>query len=601
MNEKTTSIWKKSWKLPGLVVMWVALMVITVLIFTAIACIVGSPFNRIWGLPGVVAVGCIVATAVLCFCLFFQWVCCWKNFRRFLFGSACFATLVALFYAVEDWRGWRAWTQFKQEQDAKGIHFDMASVAPASVPDDQNFAMTPIAYSSYGNMLTRDGKEIPYGQRDTNFVNRMSIHTTSSWWNDPSEPTNGIGNWPIAMPVDLAAWQSYYRALATKTNDFPVPAQPQSPAADVLFALKKYDGAIEELRTASRLPSSRFPLTYDKESPAAILLPPLASLKSCSLVLQLRSLAELHLGETDKALDDVQLGLQLADKIKTEPFLISHLVRIAMVQIMLQPVWEGLANHKWSDAQLAALDTELSNFNFPADFQRGLLGELAGQNGECDRLRRHPQDLEGLDGDWAGDDSEGVQSPNLPGAPLAYLIPGGWFYQNQYHSARTMLQYFVPAADAEHRTISPEKIKTADMAIKADSQSSSLFTVLERMTLRGLKTAARKFAFGQASVDLARTAIALERYRLAHGNFPESLDALVPEFVVQTPHDVIGGQPLKYHLTVDGRFVLYSIGWNETDDGGQIAFRPSANRYEEGATRYQDITQGDWVWRYPQK
>jgi hypothetical protein len=62
-------------------------------------------------------------------------------------------------------------------------------------------------------------------------------------------------------------------------------------------------------------------------------------------VLDLCSRAELQNGQPDKALDDVQLALQLAGKVRIEPLLISHLVRIAMVQLMLQPVWEGLAQY----------------------------------------------------------------------------------------------------------------------------------------------------------------------------------------------------------------------------------------------------------------
>src|SRR5208283_817369 len=121
---------------------------------------------------------------------------------------------------------------------------------------------------------------------------------------------------------------------------------------------------IEELRAASQLPYSRFPVNYDSESPWAILLPHLAPLKSCAQVLQLRSVSELQNGQPDKALDDVRLVLQLTDKVRTEPILISHLVRLAMVQLMLQPVWEGLAEHEWSDAQLVALDAELAKLDF---------------------------------------------------------------------------------------------------------------------------------------------------------------------------------------------------------------------------------------------
>ena len=70
-------------------------------------------------------------------------------------------------------------------------------------------------------------------------------------------------------------------------------------------------------------------------------------------MLQLRAIAELQNGESEKALNDVKLSLRLADSVHTEPFLISHLVRIAILQMTLQPVYEGLAEHKWSDEQLA--------------------------------------------------------------------------------------------------------------------------------------------------------------------------------------------------------------------------------------------------------
>jgi hypothetical protein len=99
-------------------------------------------------------------------------------------------------------------------------------------------------------------------------------------------------------------------------------------------------------------------------------------------------------------------------------------------------------------------------------------------------------------------------------------------------------------------------------------------------------------------VDLARTAIALERYRFARGEYPESLDALSPQFITKLPHDVINGQPLYYRRdpaspgsgAAGGQFVLYSVGWNETDDGGQVGLTKNGN---------VDVKTGDWVWRYP--
>ena len=85
--------------------------------------------------------------------------------------------------------------------------------------------------------------------------------------------------------------------------------------------------------------------------------------------------------------------LQLADKVRTEPLLISHLVRIAMVQLMLQPVWEGLAEHKWSDAQLAALEAELAKLDFPAAWRLSMKSELGAQADELNLLRRHREQI----------------------------------------------------------------------------------------------------------------------------------------------------------------------------------------------------------------
>jgi hypothetical protein len=104
----------------------------------------------------------------------------------------------------------------------------------------------------------------------------------------------------------------------------------------------------------------------------------------------------------------------------------------------------------------------------------------------------------------------------------------------------------------------------------------------------------KKFAYAQSATDMARVAVALERYRLAHGEYPKTLDALAPQFIEKLPHDIIGGQPLNYRRADDGQFVLYSVGWNETDDGGTVALK-------KGSPPTVNIDEGDWVWRYPEK
>jgi len=332
------------------------------------------------------------------------------------------------------------------------------------------------------------------------------------------------------------------------------------------------------------LPYARYPLNYASENPSAILLPHLASLKGCASVLRVRSIAELQNGQSDKALADVKLALQLTDKIRSEPLLISHLVRIAMLRIILQPVWEGLARHQWSDAQLAELDRELAGLDFLSDYKLAMRGELVlFQGGIIDYLRRHPEELPNLSG-------ERHSPPPVPIRILCHLIPSGWFYQNQFRCARSLVEQSLPMVDLERRVISPAATRRAGATFDLEFRHASPYNFLERMLLPGLGAALRKFAYGQESVDLARVAIALERYRLAHGAYPESPDALAPQFIEKVPHDVINGQPLHYRRADDGQFVLYSVGWNETDDDGEAGL---------GKNGAPDISTGDWVWQYP--
>jgi hypothetical protein len=107
-----------------------------------------------------------------------------------------------------------------------------------------------------------------------------------------------------------------------------------------------------------------------------------------------------------------------------------------------------------------------------------------------------------------------------------------------------------------------------------------------------LGAAGRKVAQAEVAARLALTGMGLDRFRLAHGRLPSTLDELVPRYLNSVPADPCGDQRLRYRVTGDGKFVLYSVGWNEKDDGGVIA------RKEQQKDRQLDVTEGDWVWTY---
>ena len=608
MNDKSKSFWKKPWKSPAKFIAWF-------LVFTCMAAIIAlailylstAPAGSAGSAKITVLVSIVLGLAVIgSIVLFIRCMGSWRNFRRLLFGGACFATLIALFYAEEDWRGKHDWGKFKHEREAKGEKFDPASVIPPAVPDDQNFAMAPIWIESLEARLGPERAHLGYGYKfpdngRTNYTDRLVLDV---WRNNDWGDSHTNGDWAKETFTDLRLWQAYYRAPAATnqnspmaTNEFPVAPQPQSSAEDVLLALSKYDPAIEELSQASRLPYSRFPIQYDAEDPFSIMLAHLAALKRGGQVLELRAVAYLQNAQTEKAFGDVKLALRLTDSVRTEPIMISHLVRIAMLQITLQPVWEGLAEHRWSDEQLVALDAELAKLDFLADYGLSQRGELAFFPKALE-YRRHTRSPESIFYFSEYDNSQ----KHPPGVELAVFVfrhcPGGWFYQNQLSYYRFTVQNYLPMLDASRQLAPPAAAKRANEAQLKEAAHPNPYNFIANRFLSPpppfdyivhSKLAAR-FACAQSSVDLARTAIALERYRRAHGGYPESLDALAPQFIEILPHDVINGQPLHYRRTGDGQFLLYSVGWNETDDGGEVGLTKSG---------VVDRDTGDWVWRYP--
>ena len=491
----------------------------------------------------------------------------WQILRRILISLAIFATLIAAFYAEEDWRGKHAWENYKRVWEAKGEKFDWQAFVPPPVPDDQNFFTAPI----FTNML--GGKIV---------MNPWHSDGSPNFWPE-NDRVGYLGGEGKARITDLKTFQASYRnpTNASLAKEFPIAPQPQTPAADVLFALGKFDSAIEELRQASQRPYANVPIPYEEglSASASTLLPYLATLKRCTQTLQLRAVAELADGQSAKALDDVKLLLYLNNSLRNSPFLISHLVRIAIVAIDLQPIWEGLAEHKWSDEQLVALDAELGKLDFLADYEFVMRGEPAFAIASLENQRRTREII------------SRQENGDLVTNKLTFM-PDAYFYQNELTFARVQQQWLLPLIDTNSRIVSPAALRRANDAVRAEMKHYSPYKVQALMVFPAISSTVRKSAAIQVSIDLARVACALERYRLANAEYPETLDVLSPKFIENVPHDIINGQPLHYRRTADGQFVLYSVGWNETDDGGQVALK------ENGAV---DPEKGDWVWRYPMK
>ena len=91
--------------------------------------------------------------------------------------------------------------------------------------------------------------------------------------------------------------------------------------------------------------------------------------------------------------------------------------------------------------------------------------------------------------------------------------------------------------------------------------------ILTRLLLPALDAAIRKDANYLVQLQVARAALAIERFRLAHSQLPTTLDELIPAYLPVVPEDPFASQPLHYIARKQG-FTIYSVGTDREDNSG---------------------------------
>lgn len=510
-----------------------------------------------------------------------------KFARISLYCAGGLALLVAFFYAEEDLRGWLTWKTYRNELEAKGIKLDFKDFVPKTVADEENFAATPLITSFFAN----GNAPVPWSG---NYLKAMEKVTSLQQKNEKSK--KGVRNF-----VDLTAWETAFDITqpakpaweqAFEKNNTPRDPRAKS-ALSVLEGLRLDEPVVTELREASKRPYARYPVVYNLDNPAMILLPHLAKLKAVIQHLQLRACSELAAGQNDKALDDVKLMFYVSDSLKSEPFLISYLVRIACMQLTLQPVWEGLAEHRWSDAQIQQLQSQLEQYDFAADLKLPMDFEQASGLVFVEILKKQGlgEFQKIISGDQPRSQGELLLTQLFNLAVMA--VPRGWYYMEQVNFCKLQQEQIgiIFSGIKKDPLSSRNKIKTPELNRFHSYNTFERIAhhcVISSVLMPTLENLSIKPASAQTAVNEAALACALERYRLANGKFPENLESLASNYISQLPNDVVTGEPYKYR-PLESSFLLYSIGWNKRDDGGvpgKILF---------------DAKQGDWIWQYPEK
>jgi hypothetical protein len=258
------------------------------------------------------------------------------------------------------------------------------------------------------------------------------------------------------------------------------------------------------------------------------------------------------------------------------------MINVAVSGLYVDTIAYGFQKNAWQEPQLAALQKQLAEINLIPLVLESLQEEPALTCRDAEIL---PLPKMASYGRFDAEKWPDKVFDWLYG----WLWPRGWTYQNMVNVAE-LDQNWLAGFDRAHEVVAP---RTTDNGLRNVSNfldTKSPFRILASIAVPNFLKAIQTTAHNQTIVNEAQIVCALERYKLANGYYPETLDALAPQFIEKIPHDIIGGQPLHYRRTDDGKFLLYSVGWNETDDGGQ-----EISTQTKGGSI--DYTKGDWVWK----
>ena len=481
-----------------------------------------------------------------------------KWFKVLLFSAVVLVTLGALVLVVESWRAEKDWKQMQQEIAERGEPLTWQDMAGAEIPDEENFAMTPLLRPLSEYTIDFANTSGPVIWKDPNAVKRASLRLPSSPRSDDEDGSDGR--------VDFEGWRKAFE----DDDGFVLPGTPKTAAEDVLFALKKYDGELEELTESSR--RLRFEYMRNKEAIfSALPLPFLRPFKGWALVFKLRATALLETANSDHAFEDIQTILRLAEFLEDEPLLITQLVEIAVRAIAIKTFWQGWADHKWSAEHLAWFQsyfaTNDSRHIVPnmyvgerafsgvliRDFSDSRIGSEAEQSSSIVRRlisKRNQIAIARLYNVLIDESQQSLDSavplfqPNKDYARLAGIPPA---IPNAALSSR------FPEANPDGGLFSNFANPYTAMAVGLVPAVTSVLAKMDRI---------------QVTSDLVEAVCALERYWLEHDEYPDDLASLVPTYLPEIPMDLMDGQPLRYTKRDDGWFDLYSVGHNQKDDGG---------------------------------
>ena len=388
------------------------------------------------------------------------------------------------------------------------------------------------------------------------------------------------------FPRDTLPWLPAsvgLRASRSGTNSFRLFAAPPHfcSAEDYLAQTDPYQPEFNLMREALKRPYARI----DGKDERTITLPPrnFVSIRNVSQVLAQRAQSYLLLRQPEHALEELTLIHDLAPVIDAEPVsLVAAMIESAITGLYIEVIRDGLRLGVWGEPQLAAFQAQLGKIHLAPLLVAGLANE---RRAVCRTLETVSANEFASAFDLGQPPRGFLGKLKTPGYCVLAFAPRGWRYQSMAAIA-SLQQSGVACFDSATQTVRVSDIDYAASAVERMRKHGSMATRLAGITAISLTRPWQVMAHQQSLADQAFVASALERYRLAHGEYPPDLTQLTPAFAEQLPRDIMGGGELHYQRLDKIHFRLYSIGWNQRDDGG---IAPETNSVP-------DYTKGDWTW-----
>ncbi|EEF58347.1 hypothetical protein [Pedosphaera parvula] len=286
----------------------------------------------------------------------------------------------------------------------------------------------------------------------------------------------------------------------------------------------------------------------------------------------------LHHGHPAAALEDVEEIIALISLNKDEPTLPVQMMRNAIANLGLFATWELMQSPDLNEEMLSRLQREWQEIDLFAALEKGFLGERAYGYEMLTMLQTYSgANVRRL---FA---FSTVAGSNVPPAPIDWsevwddhiVFPlykmtssddDGLFYlksmQNVLDSAR-MLKSSVPWPTV--KVIVTNQVHETDKTFARDKFHRYRFSELANPNY---SRAMELVVHAETLRRLTITAIALKRYQLGHGAWPNELKLLTPGILSEVPIDPMSGKPVCYRFSPDGHCVLYSVGEDGRDDGG---------------------------------